>query len=62
MIDKLTTENVRQLVLLTFGESERETVAPMFDVWLESVKAEAYKAGLESCEEEADDNMRHVGY
>ena len=49
MIDKLTTENVRQLVLLTFGESERETVAPMFDVWLESVKNEAHNDGYDEC-------------
>jgi hypothetical protein len=33
-----------------------------FDVWLKSVQEEAYKAGAEDALEEADMNMRMVGY
>jgi hypothetical protein len=33
-----------------------------FDVWLESVQDQAYKAGAEDALEEADMNMRMVGY
>lgn len=49
MSEDLTTENVRQLVLLTFGEPEREAVGPMFDDWLYFLRKEAHDEGYELC-------------
>ena len=39
-----------------------QALLPVVERRLEATRQEAYKAGLESCEEEADNNMRHVGY
>jgi len=64
MSERPTTDEVRDAFAYetAMTMAELEIARDRFDDWLESVKNKAYTAGLEKCQQEADDNMRNVGY